>query len=291
MKWVKAIALVALFVGGSLFAQQGAYWFTLTDNPDDVITCLNVDDMQPGDQFTLHAWLSIDAPDWGWLGGFSFPISFDENYITMTDMTIDETVWANYMFHGVRWPGDTFGMNPGQAMWFASLCLSGCPSASGVFHVGTATFQLVDYPPCGECFTVIDTAMYPPSNFALIGDNTGQESVAPSWDAFGLLCTFTGTSENTTPKANFLNTVGPNPFRGQTTISFGLAKKGEVNISVYDASGRLVKTLVKGVRDAGTYTIQWNGTDNYGHSLASGTYFLRMTTNGFSSIKNLLILR
>jgi hypothetical protein len=67
----------------------------------------------------------------------------------------------------------------------------------------------------------------------------------------------------------------PNPFRGQTTISFSLAERAPVRVSVYDLAGRLVSRLVDGVLDADRYEIQWNGRDAGGRALGAGMYFIR----------------
>jgi len=302
MKWVKALALVVLFVGGTAFAQgTGAYWFSLSSDDPTPVICYP-DTLYPGDVFTLHAWLSAES-DWGWIGGFTFPIVYNADYIDVykcvegsgDSMTIDLNNLGPYMFKGIRFPCDTIASSPpGQAMWYAAVCFSGCPlTTDGTpHHIGSITFEVIDsIPP--QCTTIIDTGMYPPSNYATMGDPGGTETIWPEWEPFGAFGPQppTGAAENSAPNSFFLTTAGPNPFRTTTAITYGVAKKSEVDISVYDVTGRLVKTLVSGVKDAGTYTIQWNGTDNYGHSLASGTYFLRMTTDSYKAIRNLMILR
>jgi len=69
----------------------------------------------------------------------------------------------------------------------------------------------------------------------------------------------------------------PNPFNPVTTISFRLAVPGAVRLSVYDVSGRLVRTLVdEGEMAAGDHQIVWNGLEQTGRAAAAGVYFYNL---------------
>jgi photosystem II stability/assembly factor-like uncharacterized protein len=65
--------------------------------------------------------------------------------------------------------------------------------------------------------------------------------------------------------------VSPNPFNPATAISYKLQAPSKVSLKVYDAAGRLVATLVDGMREAGTYQVMFDGS-----KLASGVYMIRM---------------
>jgi hypothetical protein len=78
----------------------------------------------------------------------------------------------------------------------------------------------------------------------------------------------------------------PNPFNATTNISFNLAEAGNVNLSVYDITGRLVTTLVSGQMDAGEHVVAWNASD-----VSSGVYFLRLATADFSATKTMNLLK
>jgi hypothetical protein len=71
----------------------------------------------------------------------------------------------------------------------------------------------------------------------------------------------------------------PNPFNPSTSILFAIPEAGEVDLSIYDVSGRLIKTLVSTHISAGQKTAEWNGDDASGRRVASGTYFLRLETD------------
>ena len=63
----------------------------------------------------------------------------------------------------------------------------------------------------------------------------------------------------------------PNPWNPSTTISYSLPQPGEVELTLYNALGQQIATLVSGFRQAGTYRVELNG-----EGLSSGTYFYRL---------------
>jgi hypothetical protein len=93
------------------------------------------------------------------------------------------------------------------------------------------------------------------------------------------------------PKANTLSQNFPNPFNPTTTIKFGLRSKSNVSIKIYDVAGRLVKTLVNEMRDAGRHEVTWDGTNNHNSTVASGVYFYKMNTKEFEQTKKMVLLR
>jgi len=93
------------------------------------------------------------------------------------------------------------------------------------------------------------------------------------------------------PDATFLLQNYPNPFNPVTTIAFGLKTGGFVNLSIYDAAGRLVAELINESRPAGPYAAVWNGKAENGIPAASGVYFYRLTTKEFEETKKMILLR
>jgi hypothetical protein len=83
----------------------------------------------------------------------------------------------------------------------------------------------------------------------------------------------------------------PNPFNPQTTISFTLAQRALVQLSIYDVNGAHVRTLVNEDRAAGTYQMRWNGRDESGRAVASGVYFYRLDAGKFSQTKKMVMLK
>ncbi len=83
----------------------------------------------------------------------------------------------------------------------------------------------------------------------------------------------------------------PNPFNPSTAISFDMPAAGQASLEIYNVRGQRVVTLFAGHAKAGANTYTWLGTDNTGKSVASGTYFSRITTKAGSLIKKMMLLK
>jgi len=68
----------------------------------------------------------------------------------------------------------------------------------------------------------------------------------------------------------------PNPFNTTTTISYDVPERSLVRVRVFDLSGQMVKELVNSVQGAGAQEITWDGTDERGMEVTSGTYYYSM---------------
>ncbi len=97
--------------------------------------------------------------------------------------------------------------------------------------------------------------------------------------------------ECVTPVAVRLLPAWPNPFNPVTTIGFELDMAGPASLRIYDASGRLVKTLTNGIFAAGLHEMVWNGTGDAGQSVSSGVYFCRFESGTFRQTQKLVLLR
>jgi len=80
----------------------------------------------------------------------------------------------------------------------------------------------------------------------------------------------------------------PNPFNSSTTIRFGLPEAQKVSIKIYSITGSTVKTLVDDYLSEGYHQVVWNGLDQSGNKVASGTYIYEMRTKNKRFIKKML---
>jgi len=83
----------------------------------------------------------------------------------------------------------------------------------------------------------------------------------------------------------------PNPFTGRTAISYQFPKAGEVSLRVFDASGRMVRSLQSGFQKPGKYTAVWDGNDSRGRRVANGIYFYRLDTPDYRNVKKAVLMR
>jgi hypothetical protein len=81
-------------------------------------------------------------------------------------------------------------------------------------------------------------------------------------------------------RGSTLGQAWPNPFNPTTTIPFAIAESAWVEIDIWDVHGRLVRKLVRARFTPGDYAATWDGQDDSGRPLASGTYYYRMSVDG-----------
>lgn len=99
------------------------------------------------------------------------------------------------------------------------------------------------------------------------------------------------TLQSSRPTSISLSQNYPNPFNPETTIRFDLPAFAEVDLSLYNLAGQRVATLARGPREAGVYTLRWDGTDDAGYQLASGLYLYRLTAGAETTTRRLMLLR
>jgi len=94
------------------------------------------------------------------------------------------------------------------------------------------------------------------------------------------------------PKAFALSQNYPNPANVSTKISFGLpVATGDIKLRVYDLSGREIKSINVGARQAGIVNLEWNLTDDAGRQIPAGVYLYRLDTPNFSATKRMVVVR
>ena len=83
----------------------------------------------------------------------------------------------------------------------------------------------------------------------------------------------------------------PNPFNPETTIKYGLLKRGNVRITIYDVLGNQIMELINSNQDKGNYQAVWNGKNQFGQNVSSGIYYYSLKTNEFTAIKKMILLK
>ena len=80
----------------------------------------------------------------------------------------------------------------------------------------------------------------------------------------------------------------PNPFSSSTSIPYQLEKESDVQVTIYDILGRVVRKFNVGQQSVGLYNVLWDGRNNFGQSVASGVYFYRLNADGESQVKKMI---
>jgi len=83
----------------------------------------------------------------------------------------------------------------------------------------------------------------------------------------------------------------PNPFNPSTTIKFIVPKSSEVEISIFNIQGQLIRTLINQKINAGVHSVIWDGNNGDGNPVGSGLYIYRLITNQLQKSNKMLLIR
>ena len=117
--------------------------------------------------------------------------------------------------------------------------------------------------------------------------------LTPEQEALFSVALYGNTGAAKLPKAFSLAQNIPNPFNPATTIVYSAPEGMSVHVSlkVFDIRGKLVRTLVEGERQAGSYTVFWDGADNAGREVSSGVYFYRMQAGDYLQTRKMVLVK
>ena len=138
-----------------------------------------------------------------------------------------------------------------------------------------------DYPGCGSWIRITGPVRYSYGDFKM--EPRGNHDIE-------ILEPCTAGAERGEGHVLKLSQNAPNPFTGETMIRFSVPRKMNVKLSVYDISGRLVRTVADGEMDAGEHSLAWDGRDAFARNASPGVYFLRMSTPERSLQKKMVLL-
>ncbi|NUM77340.1 Ig-like domain-containing protein [candidate division KSB1 bacterium] len=117
--------------------------------------------------------------------------------------------------------------------------------------------------------------------------------VAVTFSANAIDSTTTGVADDTgtLPQQFALHQNSPNPFNPETMMQFSLPEAAQVELSIYDLTGRRIKILLATQLPAGAHRVRWNGKDEAGQSLHSGVYFYTLRARMLHSGKTMTATR
>ena len=100
-----------------------------------------------------------------------------------------------------------------------------------------------------------------------------------------------GTPDAELPRLAMLHSNAPNPFRPSTTIRFDLPDTRRVTLKVYDAQGRLVRTLLDAPLAGGQYALRWDGRSDARYRVGAGVYFCRMVAGDYERTLKMVLIK
>lgn len=121
-----------------------------------------------------------------------------------------------------------------------------------------------------------------------------------SWSSWNETYFMRATIQTTTSVAEISNEIPkefdlsynyPNPFNPTTKFKYALPEGRNVKIVIYDINGSKVTELVNNYQGAGTYEVTWNGKNDLGQHVASGTYIYQVNAGSFSQTKKMVMLK
>ena len=256
-----------------------------------LLTCLSVGMVFAGATFTVSSITStadgfdiqIDYMSDTVIGGYQFDF-LSEGSLTVTGATGG----ASDAFDGI-----TVGNNVVLAFSFSGTTL---PVVSVYSHLITLSTTVNNGSDGANVLLEAKNDCTTPSDCAsrlVVSDATGGSVEADFHEAAGTVGTdnFTLDNEIVNPISFSLGNNYPNPFNPNTVIEFSIAEPSIVNLSIFDASGRLVKTLVSESRSVGAYTQNWDGTSNNGINVSAGIYLYKIEAGSFIETKKMLLVK
>ena len=93
------------------------------------------------------------------------------------------------------------------------------------------------------------------------------------------------------PEKYYLDQNYPNPFNPATTLTYGLAADSDVKITIYNILGERLRMLVDDKQPAGNYAISWDGLDDRGFPVPSGSYLYRIKAGSFKKMRKMVLIR
>ena len=121
-----------------------------------------------------------------------------------------------------------------------------------------------------------------------------ESTLARAWQKRQDLCNPLDVSgETPSPHVNALelHPNRPNPFNPHTTIHYDLNAASDVRLTIYSASGALVRVLHDGPMAQGSHAIMWDGHNDAGEAVGSGVYLCRLTSEGSHITRKLALVR
>jgi hypothetical protein len=213
----------------------------------------------------------IVIPASGGSFGYSINLLNNETY------TVNSAVWIMQQLPNLTWQGPMLGPISVALPAGANITRSRAQTVPASAPAGTYTYRAY----IGQ----YSTQKWDSSSFTYTKSTAGDGPIVNEWTNSGE--EFSGnTAAVSTPAEFVLEGAFPNPFNPSTAISYQLQAASQVNLKVFDTTGRLVATLVDGLRDAGRHQVTFDGSH-----LASGLYLYTLTAGQYHATGKVVLIK
>ena len=220
-----------------------------------------------GEHLTLHVTITGGEA----VAGYQFTVAFDPNVLRYVSANT-----ADYL------PTDAFTvpLPENERITLVTAARKDTPLGSGDGTLATLTFEVLMAKAYGVHLTDV-----------MLSDATAT-ALAVQWQDTRV----DGSMETLPAERTSLLRNYPNPFNPETWIPYQLAEPADVTLTIYEANGKLVRTLALGHQAAGTYQSRgraayWDGRNNQGERVASGLYFYTLTAGDFTATGKMIIVK
>ncbi len=132
--------------------------------------------------------------------------------------------------------------------------------------------------------------------FRLQDSSIADDLTDPGWTIDNIHIV-SGTATNNVDQVNEVIQVAalypnfPNPFNPQTTIKYSLSSPQDVRLEIFNIKGQRVISYMPGVQKSGNHQFVWQGTDDAGRAVASGVYYYRLSAEGYTKTRKMVLMK
>jgi hypothetical protein len=254
---------------------------------DPVGTEYNGNTVQPEDDYSVPGTQCFVTGN-GAVGGTAGDADVDGGFTTLLTPVFDLSHVTGATFEYMLWYTNDRGNAPNEDDWIVQVSGNGLSwvdlenTTASTNEWVPRSFNLSDY------ITLTETVQ-----IRFVASDTGSGSLVEALIDDIVLTVIEGASDvdDVPVRLSFqLDGAIPNPSKGHAQIRWAVPEQTAMDLSVYDISGRLVRTLVHGTVTPGEHQMSWDGKTNAGHKAGSGIYFLRMQAPGFMKIRQMAIV-
>lgn len=242
----------------------------------------------PGEDTTptgTRCWVTFNGPEGGFSGQGDIDFGFTSLYSPVFDMSGATQLVVKYS----KWFSNNTGSGANQDPWVVQVRNNG-GAWMDVENTLTSTDEWetarIDLMP------ILGTPGDIQFKFVGIDENPPSfvDAAIDDFRILGQLGDPADVEDSGSAQVKFaLQPAQPNPAAGPVSIGFQVPTATEVDIRIFDVSGREVTVLARGAYQAGSHEVRWDGRDARGNQVASGIYYYRMQANEYQATRRLTL--